>query len=241
MPQAFKDAYPKTRVIIDCTEIYIEMTTSFCSQSATYSSYKIHNTAKWLIGISPAGYPSFISELYAGCTSNKQITKDCGILNMLEPVDDLMADRGFDIEDDMPDGVTLNSSPFLNGAPQSSVSDESETRKIAAVRVHVERVIERIKRFRILKNVLPLSMASELNKIWIVCSYLTLFHAPLKEQCHAVRTPAAHNNNRFGNSRKSLGRYNPPLFRSCIMSSEVRQNMHILQMLYIFFCNAIQV
>ena len=61
----------------------------------------------------------------------------------------------------------------------------------------------------------------------------------LKEQCHAVRTRAAHNNNRFGNSRKSLGRYNPPLFRSCIMSSEVRQNMHILQMFYIFFCNAI--
>jgi hypothetical protein len=40
MPQASKDAYPNTRVIIDCTEIYIEMPTSFRSQSATYSSYK---------------------------------------------------------------------------------------------------------------------------------------------------------------------------------------------------------
>ena len=79
----------------------------------------------------------------------------------------------------MPDGVTVNIPPFLNGAPQLSVSDESETRKIAAVRVHVERAIQRIKCFRILKNVFPLSMASELNKIWIVCSYLTLFHPPL--------------------------------------------------------------
>ena len=69
----------------------------------------------------------------------------------------------------MPDGVTLNISPFLNGAPQLSVSDECETRKIAAVRVHVERAIQRIECFRILKNVFPLSMASELNKIWIVC------------------------------------------------------------------------
>ena len=179
MPQAFKDAYPATRVIIDCIEIYIEMPTSFHSQSATFSSYKNHNTSKGLIGISPAGYPSFISELYAGRTSDKQITKDCGILNMLEPGDDLMAGRGFDIEDDMPDGVTVNIPPFLNGAPQLSVSDESETRKIAAVRVHVERAIQRIKCFRILKNVFPLSMASELNKIWIVCSYLTLFHPPL--------------------------------------------------------------
>ena len=116
--------------------------------------------------------------------SDKQITKDCGMLNMLEQGDDLMADSRIDIEDDMPDGVTLNIPPFLNGAPQLSVSDESETRKIAAVRVHVQRAIQRIKCFRILKNVFLLSMASELNKIWIVCSYLTLFHPPWsKKSC----------------------------------------------------------
>ncbi len=179
MPQAFKDTYPNTRVIIDCTEIYIEMPTSFRSQSATYSSYKNHNTAKGLIGISPAGYPTFISELYTGRSSDKQVTNDCGIFNLLEPGDDVMADRGFDIEDDMPSGVGLNIPPFLNGADQLSVTDESRTRKIAAVRVHVERAIQRIKCFRIIKNVFPLSMASELNKIWVICSYLTLFQAPL--------------------------------------------------------------
>ena len=32
--------------------------------------------------------PWFISELYAGRTSDKQITKDCGVLDMLEPDDD---------------------------------------------------------------------------------------------------------------------------------------------------------
>ena len=37
----------------------------------------------------------------------------------------------------MPDGVTLNTPAFLNGALQLPVSDESESRKIAAVRVHV--------------------------------------------------------------------------------------------------------
>ena len=153
MPQAFKDTYPKTRVITDCTEIYIEMPTSFRSQSATYSSYKNHNTAKGLIEISPAGYPTFISELYTGRSSDKQITKDCGIFNLLEPGDNVMADRGFDIEDDMPSGVGLNIPPFLNGANQLSVTDEINTRKIAAVRVHVERAIQRIKCFRIIKNV----------------------------------------------------------------------------------------
>ncbi len=50
MPSCFKQVYPKT-----CR-----------SQSITFSSYKNHNTAKGLIGISPNGYPSFVSSLYAG-------------------------------------------------------------------------------------------------------------------------------------------------------------------------------
>jgi hypothetical protein len=82
-----------------------------------------------------------VSELYAGPSSDKQVTKDCGILNLLEPGDHVMPDRGFDIENDIPAGVGLNIPPFLNGAPQLSLSDETETRKIAALRVHVERAI----------------------------------------------------------------------------------------------------
>ena len=152
MPVCFKENYPKTRVIIECTEIYIEMPTSFRSQSATFSSYKHHNTAKGLLGISPAGYPTFVSKLYVGWSSDKKVTRDCGILILLEP-GDVMADQGFDIIQDMPDGVSLNTPPFLTGSTQLSVNDEDKTRTIAAVRVRVERAILRIKCFRILKKI----------------------------------------------------------------------------------------
>ena len=66
MPNCFKETYPSTRVIIDCTELYIERPSSLRSQSATYSNYKHYNTAKGLLGISPAGAVSFASELYTG-------------------------------------------------------------------------------------------------------------------------------------------------------------------------------
>ena len=60
MPLCFKSSFPKTRVIIDCTEFLIERPSSCRSQSITFSSYKNHNTAMGLLGISPNGYPAFV-------------------------------------------------------------------------------------------------------------------------------------------------------------------------------------
>ncbi|XP_057302699.1 uncharacterized protein LOC130636867 [Hydractinia symbiolongicarpus] len=166
MPKCFKDLYPTTRVIIDCTEIFIEMPSSYRSQSATFSSYKHHNTAKGLVGIAPSGAITFVSDLYAGRKHG----------------DSLMADRGFDIEEDLPDGVTLNIPAFLKGKTQLDLGEELETRRIASVRVHVERAINRVKNFRILQSIFPLSMAPDLNKVWVICCYLVNFLPPLMEQ-----------------------------------------------------------
>ena len=179
MPPCFLETYPSTRVIIDATEIFMEMPSSLRSQSKTYSSYKHHNTAKGLIGIAPCGAISFVSNLYAGRCSDKAITKDSGIYDLLEPGDAVMADKGFTIEDDLPEGTALNIPPFLRDNANLTLAEETETRRIAAVRVHVERAIRRIKTFRILKTVFPISMSADLNKIWIICAYLTNLLPPL--------------------------------------------------------------
>ncbi|CAB4044286.1 Hypothetical predicted protein [Paramuricea clavata] len=120
MPASFKENFPQTRVVIDCTEMFIEMPSAPVTQGVTFSSYKHHNTAKGL-GISPAGTLTFVSELYAGRTSDKELTNDCGILKLLEEGDQIMADKGFLIEDCLPDGVTLNISPFLKDQNQLSM------------------------------------------------------------------------------------------------------------------------
>ena len=77
MPQSSKNTYPHTRVIIDCTELFIETPSQPKTQSATFSTYKNHNTGKGLIGISPRGDLTFVSEMYAGNTSDKKPQQAC--------------------------------------------------------------------------------------------------------------------------------------------------------------------
>ncbi len=92
---------PTTRVAIDCTEIFIEKASSVRSQSATFSTYKHHNTVKALLGITPAVAITFVSDLYVGRTSDKQATNDYGIIKLLEEGDSVMADKSLDISDDL--------------------------------------------------------------------------------------------------------------------------------------------
>ena len=73
MPDAFKEKYPKTRVIIDWTEVAVEAPESLHTRSVFYSDYKHHNTYKALFGISPAGRLSFVSELFPGSVSDREI------------------------------------------------------------------------------------------------------------------------------------------------------------------------
>ena len=131
MPRAFKIKYPSTRVIIDATEIYIEKQNIPELQQLTFSSYKNHNTYNGLIGISPSGAVVFVSNLYPGCISDTELIRRSGLLDLLDRDDSVIADRGFDIEEDLALlGVRLNIPPFLRGKEQLSAQELVETRRI---------------------------------------------------------------------------------------------------------------
>ncbi len=97
-PEAFQNN-PALRAIIDCTEFYIHKPSLPSSQRRTHSSYKVNNTFKLFISISPVLHINFISRLYSGCISDKEITRKCGFIEALDPGDQVMADKGFNIQD----------------------------------------------------------------------------------------------------------------------------------------------
>ena len=145
------------------------------AQSQTWSEYKHHNTWKALVGISPTGAITFLSKLWSGPVSDKEITSKSGLISLLEPGDNVMADRSFDIADILPVGVTLNIPPIKGSCAQLTPKETEETANIAAVRIHVERAIGRIKNYHILDGCLPLSLSPLANQIFKVCCMLTNF------------------------------------------------------------------
>ena len=178
LPPAFREHFPTTDAIIDGSEIFLETPTDLHMQSSTWSNYKHHNTAKFLIARTPNGCICFMSQLYVGSISDVELTRISGFLTCLEdkPGISIMADRGFTIKDMLQAiGVDLNIPPFMEGRQQLPASKVQEGRRIASVRIHVERAIGRIKTFNILKHTLPISLARLSNQIVFVCAYLSNF------------------------------------------------------------------
>lgn len=74
MPREFVECFGnKVTAIIDRFEIFIETPSNLQARAQTFSSYKHHNTIKYLIGITPQGVVSFISKGWGGRTGDKYV------------------------------------------------------------------------------------------------------------------------------------------------------------------------
>ena len=158
MPPRFKALYPATRVVIDGTEIKTERPSKQKLRIHLWSNYKHAYTIKFLVGIAPSGEFTFLSKAFGGRATDTEITVRSGIVQLFEKNDECMADKGFpQIEEDVNrKGAFLVTPPFkskVTGASafQFTAAESERAYEIASVRIEVERAIERLKRFEILK------------------------------------------------------------------------------------------
>ena len=115
-----------------------------------------------------------MSPVFVGSISDIKLTRKSGFLATLQdkPGISIMADRGFTIKDMLKDiSIELNIPPFLEGRSQLPVEEVEEGRKIASIRIHVERAIGRMKTFCISRKV---SYQCVLNQV-CVCGFLANF------------------------------------------------------------------
>uniref|UniRef100_A0A1X7VLZ0 THAP-type domain-containing protein n=2 Tax=Amphimedon queenslandica TaxID=400682 RepID=A0A1X7VLZ0_AMPQE len=188
LPKCFRGKYVNAVCIIDCFEVFMQTPSLLAAQTATYSHYKHHNNVKFLIGITPTGSIYFVSQAWGGRSSDKVITRHCGILDNFEYGDVVLADRGFNISDELAIcGAHLCIPAFTKGRDQLSRSEVEKTRQLANVRIHVERVIGQLKNFKILQSVLPIRLIKKpddttvctIDKIVTVAAAITNLSKPI--------------------------------------------------------------
>ena len=172
LPRCFKN-YKNCVCIIDCSEIKIERSFNLNSRAQTWSNYKHSNTIKYLIGITPAGAVSFLSHGWGGRVSDKEITLKSRFLDYLQHGDCILADRGFTIaEESASCGATLKIPHFTKGKAQMSGKEVDTSRRISNVRIHVERVIGRLRKFRILQSNIPMTRVKLLDDVMVIIAGL---------------------------------------------------------------------
>jgi hypothetical protein len=113
--------------------------------------------------------------------TDSHLTTKSGFLDLLEPGDEIMADKGFpQIQESILErGGFLVMPPFnRKSVPQFNESQNKETYKVASVRIHVERAISRLKTFGVLQFI-EHSLYRHINKILIVLSYIVNNFDPL--------------------------------------------------------------
>ena len=171
IPPVFKIKFPRLTCIIDCFEIFIESPSSLLARAQCYSNYKKHCTIK--------GIPSYIfqhffeiakstfkakeknlSKCWGGRASDNFIVRESGFCSSKYhmPGDHILADRGFTLHDDFAagSGSELIIPAFTRGKTQLPAKEVENTRKIASVRIHIERVIGHLKhKFQILQRIIP--------------------------------------------------------------------------------------
>ena len=171
---------PDLRCIIDCSEIFIEKPSNPILQKKTWSDYKHHNTAKFLLAVAPNSMITYISPAYNGRASDKAIVQVTNFLDKLDQHDMIQADKGFHIRDDCDvRGILLHLPPGKRGRAQMSTAENNKTTRVANLRILVEQVIRRLKTFRIIKYTLPIGLIPSLDKIMVVCSALCNLREPI--------------------------------------------------------------
>lgn len=170
----------KTFAILSFTELKMENPRSVILQSQTCSKYKS------LVTCDPRGSILFVSSLYSGSLSDKDIFQQCNIKELLQSLvkrgylkrgDGLRADKGVLIEKDVKKiGLKWTIPPTEKSDPAVEI-----TNKMAKHKLHMETAIAQIKKFKIVSGRIPNSRLGYINQIWFVVSMLSNFQ-PQKTQ-----------------------------------------------------------
>lgn len=184
VPSYFRSTFKETiTIIVDCFELFTELSSVLIAAAQGFSRYKHHATLKYLIGISVTGAILFVSIGFGGRASDKEVVKKSGFLNLIQEGDIILADKGFLIEDEVEArNASLKMPSFVRNGGQLHPTEIEQSRDVSRIRIHVERIICVLReKFNICSDTAHMSAVAKQNdlydndlydKIIYVCSCL---------------------------------------------------------------------
>ena len=168
--------FKKLRVILDGVSFFLETPSNFEQQGNTYSLYKHHNVALFIVGISCHGATIFCSEGMEGSMSDKVATLKSNLKDLLDEGDCIMVDKGFELQSEMQEiGVNILRPPTKKRGRFFTKEEQELTEAIAAARIYVEHCMAEIKDYRIFKGDIPLTLIPILSKLVYIAAYMRNF------------------------------------------------------------------
>ena len=105
---------------------------------------KHYNRFKFLVGITPTGFITFLTSCYGARASERFITRAIGFYDLLDGYD-VMADGDFQVQEDLLlNFCRLIVPPGARVKSQITKSEVKKTKEAANLRIHVKREINRI-------------------------------------------------------------------------------------------------
>lgn len=179
VPNQFKAYYSNVQAIIDCFEIEIEKPSSALNQAITWSDYKKCNTIKYLVSCTPNGLVNYVSCGFGGRATDVNIVQDSNFMDVLPCNSVIMADRGFKQVEQVlhTKNTKLLRPPSVSVKQKPSKKEVQHGKIISALRVHIERLIRRLREFSMLKPhaCISLKLAHLLDYVVIIaCGLVNL-------------------------------------------------------------------
>lgn len=174
------------KLIVDATEFRVEGTSVLARARGHYSQYKKGYTIKLLVGITAHGTIVFVSYAYPGKITDYEITKVCGVMDLLEEGDLLLADRGFNIADILSEKMSALLVGHTHAVGEKERMEGKYTydqllqmQRYSNLRIHVERAMASIKRMACLQRVIRHDQKHLIAPIIGIAAMLSNYGRPL--------------------------------------------------------------
>lgn len=165
IPRPFKPNFKNCSVIIDCLEFPTEKPLNITAESQTWSDIKHQTTIKCLVGITPYGSFSYVSQCWGGRITDRELVLVSGVLEHVYRGDMVITCKDFSIQQELSEKraklIVLESLD----SPEKIISDH----ELATVSLFIEKAFKRIKRYKILSQTLPIPLLPYIDEVVTCC------------------------------------------------------------------------